>query len=78
MALTLTVIAALKTFDLIYIMTKGGPGRQTSVPSYEVYYQAFEIGRVGAASALGVCLAAVIFLISFVINRIGDREDGPR
>ncbi|MDO5628698.1 MAG: sugar ABC transporter permease [Mobilicoccus sp.] len=73
-ALTLTVIAALKTFDLIYIMTRGGPGRQTSVPSYEVYYQAFEIGRVGAASALGVCLAVVIFLISFVINRIGDRE----
>lgn len=73
-ALTLTVIAALKTFDLIYIMTKGGPGRQTSVPSYEVYYQAFEIGKVGAASALGVCLAAVIFVISVAVNRIGDQE----
>lgn len=73
-ALTLTVIAAFKTFDLIYIMTKGGPGYQTSVPAYEVYYQAFELGRVGAASALGVCLAVVVFAISFVINRIGDRE----
>lgn len=73
-ALTLTVIAALKTFDLVYIMTKGGPGRQTSVPSYEVYHQAFELGRVGAASALGVCLMVVIFAISYGINRIGDRE----
>ncbi|MBK7721843.1 MAG: sugar ABC transporter permease [Austwickia sp.] len=72
-ALTLTVIAALKTFDLVFMMTKGGPGHQTSVPSYEVYRQAFELGRVGAASALGVALTVVIFGISFVINRLGDR-----
>ncbi len=73
-ALTLTVIAALKTFDLVYIMTKGGPGRQTTVPSYEVYHQAFELGRVGAASALGVCLTLVIFAISLLITAIADRE----
>lgn len=72
-ALTLTVIAALKTFDLIYVTTKGGPGQSTSVPSYEVYHQAFDLGRVGAAAALGVTLTVVIFAISFVINKIGDR-----
>lgn len=72
-AATLTVIAGLKTFDLVYITTKGGPGQQTSVPSYEVYHQAFELGRVGAASALGVCLTVVIFAISFVIDRVGSR-----
>ena len=71
MALTLTVIAGLKTFDLVYITTKGGPGHQTSVPSYEVYHQAFELGRVGAAAALGVTLTLVIFALSFVIDRIG-------
>lgn len=73
-ALTLTVIAALKTFDLVYMLTKGGPGHQTSVPSYEVYRQAFELGSVGAAAALGITLTLVIFVISFVINRIGDQE----
>ncbi len=72
-ALTLTVIAALKTFDLIYITTKGGPGNSTSVPSYEVYHQAFELGRVGLASTIGVCLTAVIFAISYGITRLGDR-----
>lgn len=72
-ALTLTVIAALKTFDLIYVTTKGGPGQSTAVPSYEVYHQAFDLGRVGAAAALGVTLTVVIFAISFVINKIGDR-----
>jgi len=72
-ALTLTVIAALKTFDLIYMTTSGGPGHQTTVPSYEVYRQAFEIGQVGLACTIGVCLTVVIFAISFVITRVGDR-----
>jgi len=72
-ALTLTVIAALKTFDLIYLTTAGGPGHQTTVPSYEVYRQAFELGRVGLACAIGVCLTVVIFAISVVITRVGDR-----
>lgn len=73
-ALTLTVIASLKTFDLIYMTTKGGPGFQTTVPSYEVYRQAFEQGKVGLASAIGVLLTIVIFAISFVITRVGDRD----
>ena len=47
-ALTLTVIAALRTFDLVYVTTRGGPGNSTSVPSYEVYHRAFELGQVGS------------------------------
>lgn len=74
-ALTLTVIAALKTFDLIYLTTRGGPGNSTSVPSYEVYHQAFELGRVGLASAIGVTLTVIIFAISFAITRLGDRAE---
>ncbi|WP_226345920.1 carbohydrate ABC transporter permease [Agilicoccus flavus] len=74
-ALTLTVIAALKTFDLVYVTTKGGPGNQTSVPSYEVYHRAFELGQVGLASAIGVSLTIVIFAISFLITRIVERGE---
>ena len=72
-ALTLTVIAALKTFDLVYVTTKGGPGNQTSVPSYEVYHRAFELGQVGLAAAIGVTLTVLIFAITYGITRIGDR-----
>jgi len=72
-ALTLTVIAGLKTFDLIYMTTSGGPGHSTTVPSYEVYRQAFELGQVGLASTVGVVLTVIIFAISFVITRLGDR-----
>jgi raffinose/stachyose/melibiose transport system permease protein len=74
-ALTLTVIAALRTFDLVYVTTSGGPGTSTTVPSYEVYHRAFELGQVGLAAAIGVCLTVVIFAITFGVNRIAERAD---
>lgn len=72
-ALTLTVIAALRTFDLVYITTRGGPGNSTSVPSYEVYHRAFGLSQIGSAAAIGVTLTVIIFAISFAINRFADR-----
>ena len=72
-ALTLTTIAALRNFDLIYLTTSGGPGNATSVPAFEVYQRAFRGGDVGLAAAIGICLAAVIFALSFGINRVSDR-----
>jgi raffinose/stachyose/melibiose transport system permease protein len=72
-ALTLTTIAALRNFDLVYITTQGGPGNSTSVPAYEVYNRAFQTGAVGSAAAIGFTLALVIFAISFAITRIGER-----
>jgi raffinose/stachyose/melibiose transport system permease protein len=72
-AVTLTVIAALRTFDLVYVTTSGGPGTSTSVPSYEVYHRAFELGQVGSAAAVGVCLTVLIFAITLGVNRLADR-----
>ncbi|WP_434144321.1 carbohydrate ABC transporter permease [Leucobacter sp. gxy201] len=73
-ALTLTIIASLKTFDLVYVTTGGGPGASTTVPSYEVFRRAFERGEVGSAAAVGVTLTLLIFAINLVVNRIGERE----
>jgi raffinose/stachyose/melibiose transport system permease protein len=72
-ALTLTTIAALRNFDLVYLTTGGGPGDATTVPALEVYQRAFRNGEVGGAAAIGVCLAAVIFALTFGINRVADR-----
>jgi len=74
-ALTLTVIAALKTFDLVYVMTSGGPGTQTTVPSYQVFRQAFQLGRVGTATALALVLTAVVFVVTVAINRLGNARE---
>ncbi|MGA4508051.1 carbohydrate ABC transporter permease [Propionibacteriaceae bacterium G1746] len=73
-ALVLTVIAALKTFDLVYLTTGGGPGTATTVPSYEVYRRAFELKDVGSASAVAIVLTVIIFVINLGITRIGERE----
>jgi raffinose/stachyose/melibiose transport system permease protein len=72
-ALTLSTIAALRNFDLVYITTKGGPGDATSVPAYQVYERAFLTGKVGSASAIGLTLALVIFLLSAAINKFAER-----
>jgi raffinose/stachyose/melibiose transport system permease protein len=73
-ALVLTVISALRNFDLIFVTTAGGPGSATQVPALEVYNRGFRVGDVGAASAVGIALALLIFAITFAITRLGDRR----
>ena len=51
----------------------GRTGRRDPVPALEVYERAFETGEVGLAAAIGVCLAAIIFALSFAINRTAER-----
>jgi raffinose/stachyose/melibiose transport system permease protein len=73
-ALTLTTIFALRTFDLVYVATSGGPGSSTTVPSWLVYQNAFANGRVGLAAAVAVVLTIIIFVVAFLITRIVDRD----
>jgi raffinose/stachyose/melibiose transport system permease protein len=72
-ALTLTTITALRNFDLVYVTTGGGPGDATNVPAFEVYERAFRAGEVGGAAAVGVCLAAAIFVLALAINQAAER-----
>lgn len=73
-ALVLTVTAALRNFDIIYVMTSGGPGNATVVPSYLVYQQAFKVAQIGAAAAMGTVLIAVIVAANLLIARAGRRD----
>ena len=73
-ALTLTTIAALRNFDLVYLTTGGGPGTSTSVPAFEVYDRAFRGGDVGTAAAIGVTVALLIFVLVFLFNRVAERQ----
>ncbi|MFC7376470.1 carbohydrate ABC transporter permease [Brachybacterium sp. GCM10030268] len=77
-SLVLTIIAALKTFDLIYMTTSGGPGNATTVPSYEVYFRAFELREVGSASAVAIVLTVLVFAINVAVTRIGERGEQAR
>ena len=59
---TVTVIAALSAFDIVYISTRGGPGTQTMVPGLEIYQLAFFNREVGLASALAVVLMVLVLV----------------
>lgn len=72
-ALTLTVIFALRNFDLIWVSTGGGPGDATTVPSVLLYELGFEARRLGTGSAIGVLLTGLILIVAIVIVRLGER-----
>jgi raffinose/stachyose/melibiose transport system permease protein len=59
---TVTMIAALSAFDIVYIATRGGPGNQTMVPGLEIYQLAFFNREVGLASALAVVLMVLVLV----------------
>jgi raffinose/stachyose/melibiose transport system permease protein len=73
-ALTITVVASLQAFTLVYQATNGGPGNATVVPGLLVYRDAFSLGAVGSASAIGVALAVITFVFTFIIRALLERK----
>ena len=75
--LTVTVIAALAAFDIVYVATAGGPGNATAVPGIQIYILAFTQREVGVASALAVMLMLLVILVILPIQRL-SRAESPR
>ena len=72
--LTVTVIFALATFDIVYVATAGGPGNATSVPGLQIYILAFSQRNIGLASALAVMLMILVVVIILPIQRLNREE----
>jgi raffinose/stachyose/melibiose transport system permease protein len=68
---TVTIISALASFDVVYIATQGGPGYSTMVPGLEIYQLTFIKQSVGQASALAVVLVALVLAVILPIQRLG-------
>ncbi|MCB1380801.1 MAG: sugar ABC transporter permease [Alphaproteobacteria bacterium] len=62
--LLIRMIFAVKTYDLVYIMTRGGPGVSTDLVSYFIYRTAFVSLNVGEASAMSVILLVLILALT--------------
>lgn len=69
-AIIITVISALRSFDIIYISTQGGPGNATLVPGLVIYYLAFFEREIGQASALAVALTVLVLAVVLPLNRL--------
>lgn len=64
--LIITTISSFQVFDLIYLMTQGGPENSTNVLVYWLYKNAFEYFNIGKASAIAYVLFLFISILTFV------------
>ena len=65
-----TAISSFQVFDLIYVMTAGGPKDSTNVIVYSIYKYAFEYFDIGKACALAYILFVIIFALAIIQKKI--------
>ncbi|MBQ8887066.1 MAG: sugar ABC transporter permease [Candidatus Gastranaerophilales bacterium] len=62
----ITTISSFQVFDLIYLMTEGGPENTTNIVVYWLYKNAFEFFNIGKASAIAYILFVIIFVLTII------------
>jgi raffinose/stachyose/melibiose transport system permease protein len=75
-AATITIIAALRTFDIVFVTTKGGPGKETIVPGTEIYRLAFRENAIGEGATMAVLLAVIVFTLVRTVGWLLRDRDG--
>ncbi|RZQ61480.1 carbohydrate ABC transporter permease [Amycolatopsis suaedae] len=68
-------IAALKSFDKIFVLTRGGPGGATNVPAYFSFQNFFEKSNVGYGAAIATVLMVIIGGLAFLFLRAQSRGE---
>jgi multiple sugar transport system permease protein/raffinose/stachyose/melibiose transport system permease protein len=72
----LTLLGALQIFGTVQVLTNGGPGYLTEVPTLRIYKEGFQFHRFGVAAAMSVVFGAILMTLSLVQIWIGRRGDG--
>jgi len=75
MVLILTLIDAFKIFDIIYLMTLGGPGRKTEIMATYLYREAFRHNHFGYGSSIAMILTAFVLLVSIVFQYSREKRE---
>ncbi|HLE90678.1 MAG TPA: sugar ABC transporter permease [Anaerolineales bacterium] len=70
LAAVLTMISAFQVFDIVQVMTDGGPDDQTQVLLLNIYSYAFRYQKMGWAAAVSIVMFLLVFSISFVQTRL--------
>lgn len=72
---TLGMIGTLQVFDQIYVMTSGGPAKETQTVAYLIYEEGFRGFAMGYASALAVVLFAIVLVLYLIQRRLIGRTE---
>jgi multiple sugar transport system permease protein len=72
-AMVIRTIDALKSFDVIYVITVGGPGNASTTLNIMLYQQAFSYYHLGYASAIVVVFFALILAISYLLLAVRQK-----
>ncbi|MDM5340575.1 sugar ABC transporter permease [Fictibacillus enclensis] len=72
--LVMEIIHGFMVFDLVFTMTKGGPGYSTTVIVQYIYQKAFTEGEMGYASAIGTFFFFVVMMLTLVQMRLGREK----
>lgn len=76
-ALIVTITAALRNFDVVFVTTRGGPGTNTEVPSVFIYRSVFQTRDVGLGAAIGVVLMIELLLVNMAVLWYRRRGEDP-
>lgn len=71
----MTLIHSLKIFAQIFVLTRGGPGRATIVPSYFAYQNFFEKANVGYGATIATIMTAIIILLTALFINVQSRQE---
>jgi raffinose/stachyose/melibiose transport system permease protein len=71
---TLMVVGSLTFFDLIFVLTEGGPGDATRVLALDMYKRGFQANLMGPASGIAVILVLVGLALALLLRRLGGRD----
>jgi len=70
----LNLLYGLRVFDIVYVLTNGGPGYATSTV-YTTVFDSFSLGQYGIGTALSSVFVVVGLLLSFVVLRALSRSE---
>lgn len=70
----LGIVGSLKTFDIVKLLTGGGPGRSTAVMNTYLYEKAFKDFNAGGAASIGVAILIIAIVMSFLQIKLGKED----
>jgi hypothetical protein len=70
----LGIVGSLKTFDIVKLLTGGGPGRSTTVMNTYLYEKAFKDFNAGGAASIGVAILIIAMVMSFLQVKFGKED----